>query len=172
MEIQSETRQTGHLILLPGVLVGWGTGIGNNTLWLLNVFVTWESQAGKGKVIAGFILIPPARPKPPPPLPAPKPWTCSFSSRGLSCGTHTAEGGGEGRVEARRRGRQGGIWACCRACAFREQQVGSTDRGSVKGGFGGGGTGAEHGGDVSAPPGRHPARLSRGQREPQPEQER
>lgn len=40
-------------------------------------------------------------------------------------------------MEARRRGRQGGIWACCRACAFRKQQVGSTDRGSVKGGAGG-----------------------------------
>lgn len=36
----------------------------------------------------------------------------------------------------------------------------------------GGRTGAEHGGDVSAPPGRHPARPSRGQREPQRERER
>lgn len=41
-------------------------------------------------------------------------------------------------------------------------------RGSVSGGR----IGAEHGGDVSAPPGRHPARPSRGQREPQRERER
>lgn len=98
----------------------------------------------------------------------PQPWTSSISSPDLSCCTHTARG--EGRAEARRRGRQGGIWASCRACAFSEQQVGSTDRGSVRGG--GGRTGAEHGGDVSAPPGRHPARPSRGQREPQRERER
>lgn len=39
-------------------------------------------------------------------------------------------------------------------------------------GRGGGRTGAEHGGDVSAPPGRHPARPSPGQLEPQRELER
>lgn len=99
----------------------------------------------------------------------PQPWTSSISSPGLSCCTHTVRG--EGKAEARRRGRLGGIWASCRACAFPEQQVGSTDRGSVRGGWGGR-TGAEHGGDVSAPPGRHPARPSRGQREPQRERER
>lgn len=45
-------------------------------------------------------------------------------------------------------------------------------RGSVKAEGWGGRAGAEHGDDVSAPPGRHPARPSRGQREPQRERER
>lgn len=118
-EIRNENLETGHLNVLLGV--GWGAR-SEMTLVVFKCVFTWENRAGKGKVIVCLIS-------------TPQPRTSSISSPGLSCCTHTVRG--EGKAEARRRGRLGGIWAPCRACAFPEQQVGSTDRGSVKGREGG-----------------------------------
>lgn len=119
---------------------------------------TRESQARKGKVIVLFNF-------------HPQPWTSSISSSSLSCCTHTARGGGEGGgAEEGPTGRNLGVlprMRLSRATSGLHRQRKCKGKGGA-----GGRTGAEHGGDVSAPPGRHPARPSRGQREPQRERER
>lgn len=99
----------------------------------------------------------------------PQPWTSSISSPGLSCCTHTVRGGGEGGgAEAGPTRRNLGVLPRMRL----PRATSGLHRQRKCKGEGGKRTGAEHGGDVSAPPGRHPARPSRGQREPQRERER
>lgn len=115
---------------------------------------TWESRAGKGKVIVCLISTPSAG------LPA--------LARRASAVVHTRRGGRGGR----RRG-GGADWEESghpAAHAPSPSNKWAPQRKCKRGVEGR--TGAEHGGDVSAPPGRHPARPSRGQREPQRERER
>lgn len=98
----------------------------------------------------------------------PQPRTSSISSPGLSCCTHT----GRGRGRRRRGGGAAGEESGRPAAHAPSPSNKWLHRQRKCKGEGGGRSGAEHGGDVSAPPGRHPARPSRGQREPQRERER
>lgn len=152
-DIHSENPGTGHLNSLPQM--DWGGELRlETTLVFFKCVFTWESRTGKGKVIVCLISTPG------PGLPA--------LARQASAVVHTRRGGGEsGGAEEGLAGRNLGFLPRMR---LSRATSGLHRQRKCKGGVEG--TGAEHGGDVSAPPGRHPARPSRGQREPQPEQER